>query len=141
MGDVNGNEPATINHTEVHVDVRSSGATYSTNGDAVTQQGGVPIIAQNPDPDRKPKDFVMTNCFVVFACNFIFGFIGYHYGVKSNWAWKLGQEHEARKKAKIALIFAILGIVAGTITYCLAFGLYFTVGKKPIDVTHKGTPP
>lgn len=95
--------PATIDHKEVHVDLHKHGpvvtnqpATNNCNNNneltignvqydphtamAVFVQGPAPIVAQKPDPKLKPKDFVNTSCFVVFACNFIFGLLGYNYG-------------------------------------------------------------
>ncbi|XP_041347476.1 uncharacterized protein LOC121367390 [Gigantopelta aegis] len=133
---------ATIDHQEVHVDLTRRGPVpndskpdpnvqySSSSNQVVVSQTTVPIVAQQPDPKRKPKDFVMTSCFVIFACNFIFGLLGYHFGVKSNWAWQLGDEVEARKKARTALLFVILGVCVGVLTYVLVFSLYFTVGKE-----------
>jgi hypothetical protein len=46
---------------------------------------------------------------------------------KSNNAWQVGDVDEARRQAKKALIFVIVGIVVGLCTYALAFGLYFGV--------------
>ena len=90
---------ATIDHQEVHIDLTQRGPVphassgpggadptvqFKPTSDHVTLTGqtSVPIVAQQPDPKRKPKDFVMTSCFVIFACNFIFGLLGYHFGGK-----------------------------------------------------------
>lgn len=40
-----------------------------------------PVIRQGP-LKPKPKDFVVTSCFVILCCNFIFGLLGYHFGGK-----------------------------------------------------------
>lgn len=93
--------PATIDHKEVHVDLNKHGTVVTdqpgrnnngqTYGDvqyntqtamAVFVHSPPPIVAQKPDPKMKPKDFVNTSCFVLFACNFIFGLLGYHFGGK-----------------------------------------------------------
>lgn len=40
-----------------------------------------PVVRQGP-LKPKPKDFVVTSCFVILCCNFIFGLLGYHFGGK-----------------------------------------------------------
>ena len=49
--------------------------------------------------------------------------------VKANHAWQLGDEASSRKRAKVAMLFVILGVVTGILTYILAFTLYFTLNK------------
>lgn len=98
-----------------------------------------PVVRQGP-LKPKPKDFVVTSCFVILCCNFIFGLLGYHFGVKANHAWQLGDEHSSRKRAKLAMIFVILGIIAGISTYVLALTLYFTLNKdEPVSYHHSNT--
>ena len=94
--------PATIDHQAVHINLTKHGTktvdvvtaqpgsaqSPSVQYDAPTAmaiftQSPTPVVAQKPDPKLKPKDFVMTSCFVIFACNFIFGLLGYHFGGKS----------------------------------------------------------
>lgn len=60
--------------------------------------------------------------------------------VKANHAWQLGDEHSSRKRAKVAMIFVILGIIAGISTYVLALTLYFTLNKdEPVSYHHSNT--
>ncbi|PVD25130.1 hypothetical protein C0Q70_15628 [Pomacea canaliculata] len=138
-------EVATIDHTSVYVDVekrkngpvtsqpaKGQGQQGQAEFDAETAkviftQGGLPIVAQQPDPKEKPKDWVNTSCAVIFLCNFVFGLLGWHYGSKSNNAWQVGDIEEARRHGRKALIFAICGVIAGLCTYALAFGLFFGV--------------
>ncbi|KAL5015220.1 hypothetical protein ScPMuIL_009490 [Solemya velum] len=135
---------ATIDHQEVHVNVGNTTSwpqgsiEYSTSKDGVTLNGksdpssqAPRAIVTQPDPKDKPKDFVVTSCLVLAFCNFIFGYLGYHYGLKSNYAWKLGDELEARKRAKTAMLFVVLGVIAGVATYILVFTLYFTLRTAP----------
>lgn len=86
---------ATIEHTEVHVDMSGGGSTnkrstintgrsgepevrYSSN-----ETGQTTVVVQTkPDPADKPKDFVVTSCFVIMFCNFIWGIAGWHFGRK-----------------------------------------------------------
>ncbi|XP_033744550.1 uncharacterized protein LOC117330393 [Pecten maximus] len=131
---------ATIDHQEVHVNLDKKAntgggqqvvtsqptVTYNNNPD-----GGPPVVFQGPPDDKdKPKDFVMTSCAVLLFCNFIFGFLGYHFGVKANHAWQLGDEMTSRHHAKKALIFVICGVVCGVCTYVLAITLYLTLNKS-----------
>ncbi|KAK3101323.1 hypothetical protein FSP39_002681 [Pinctada imbricata] len=138
---------ATIDHETVHIDltrktkeVDNQGENGDVNQTVISTQPTVvygydqhitidgvetPVVKQGPNKP-KPKDFVVTSCFVVLCCNFIFGLIGYHYGVKANHAWQLGDEPAARSRSKMALIMVICGIVAGLTTYALAFGIYFS---------------
>lgn len=137
---------ATIDHTSVYLDVGHPDHSKHKKGPVTSQptrngevhydqemakviftQSGPPIVAQRPDPSDKPKDFVNTSCAVIFLCNFIFGLLGWHFGSKSNNAWEVGDVAEARRQAKKALIFVIVGIIVGCTTYALAFGLYFGV--------------
>ncbi|KAK0063940.1 hypothetical protein Bpfe_006625 [Biomphalaria pfeifferi] len=136
--------PATINHQEVHISIRTpksvvtqqpsknnSHVSYDgQNALAIFTQSPTPVIAQKPDPSLKPKDFVITSCAVLFLCNFIFGLLGYHFGVKSNYAWQLGDINLAKGNAKKALLFVVIGVIVGIGTYVLAFVLYFVVYKK-----------
>lgn len=138
---------ATIDHEEVHVNISKKGVDgnapevitsqptvgYDKDGGKVNiGNQSVPVVAQGPlDPKRKPKDFVVTSCLVTMFCNFIFGLLGYHYGVKANHAWQLGDEVASRNRARTALIFVICGVIAGIITYTLVFTLYFTLNKNP----------
>ncbi|RUS70711.1 hypothetical protein EGW08_021531 [Elysia chlorotica] len=149
--------PATIDHQAVHINLTKHGTnpvvtsqpdsvqSPSVHYDAPTAmaiftQSPTPVVAQKPDPKLKPKDFVMTSCFVVFACNFIFGLLGYHFGVKSNYAWQLGDLAMAKHHAKKALIFVIIGVFVGILTYVLAFVLYFVVFDKPShDIENRST--
>lgn len=60
--------------------------------------------------------------------------------VKANHAWQLGDEHSSRKRAKLAMVFVILGIIAGISTYVLALTLYFTLNKdEPVSYHHSNT--
>ncbi|KAK7102513.1 uncharacterized protein [Littorina saxatilis] len=132
---------ATIDHTTVYIDVNNKPKDRAVTsqpgrGDAqydaemakvIFTQSGPPIVAQRPDPKDKPKDYVNTNCAVIFLCNVCFGLLGWHFGSKSNNAWQVGSIEEARGQARKALIFAICGVVAGLVTYALAFGLFFGV--------------
>lgn len=60
--------------------------------------------------------------------------------VKANHAWQLGDEHSSRKRAKVAMIFVILGIIAGISTYVLALTLYFTLNEdEPVSYHHSNT--
>lgn len=88
------NSAATIEHTEVHIDV-GQGHT-NTHPVISTGKSGEPevryssaesgqttvVVQTKPDPADKPKDFVVTSCFVIMFCNFIWGFAGYHFGCK-----------------------------------------------------------
>jgi len=47
--------------------------------------------------------------------------------VKANNAWQLGDVMEARRQAKKAKIFVIVGVITGIITYALALTLFFTI--------------
>ncbi|KAK6176774.1 hypothetical protein SNE40_015009 [Patella caerulea] len=144
---------ATIEHQEIHVDCVNSGfeldegdegekpqhspnaVKYNPASPTVAiSQPGVPVIAQKPDPNRKPKDFVIFSCFIIMGCNFIFGLIAYNYGVKSSYAWQLGEENQARKRSKWALLFCIIGLIVGILTWVLVFTLYFTIGDKTHSV-------
>ncbi|KAH9504793.1 hypothetical protein Btru_061966 [Bulinus truncatus] len=139
--------PATINHQEVHINVfnksvvtdqpRNNNSQVTYDGQtalAIFTQSPVPLVAQKPDPSLKPKDFVITSCVVIFLCNFIFGLLGYHFGVKSNFAWQLGDIDLAKDSARKALLFVIIGVVIGVGTYVLAFVLYFVVFKTELNV-------
>lgn len=131
---------ATIAHEEVTVNLdrktnAGGGQQVVTSQPAVTYNnnpdGGPPVVFQGPpDPKDKPKDFVMTSCAVLLFCNFIFGFLGYHFGVKANHAWQLGDEMVSRQHAKKALIFVVCGVVCGVCTYVLAITLYLTLNKS-----------
>ena len=46
---------------------------------------------------------------------------------KSNYAWQLGDEVEARKHAKTARLFVIIGVLVGISTWVLALALFFTI--------------
>ena len=86
--------PSTITHEEVHVNIdRTSngpaviskqptvGYNISSSDIIVTDQPGIAVVSQaKPDGKRKPKDFVVTSCFVIMLCNFIFGLLAYHFG-------------------------------------------------------------
>jgi len=83
---------ATIEHSEVHVDMGSvdhtSKHTKINTGDpevrySTNETGQTSIVVQTkPDPSEKPKDFVVTSCFVIMFCNFICGLGGWHWGCK-----------------------------------------------------------
>lgn len=93
---ITGGRVATIDHEEVHVNLTKKGVDgnapevltskpsvgYIKDGSKVNVSNqSVPVVTQGPlDPKRKPKDFVVTSCLVIMFCNFIFGFLGYHYG-------------------------------------------------------------
>lgn len=47
-----------------------------------------PVVRQGP-LKPKPKDFVVTSCFVILCCNFIFGLLGYHFGGKYYWGFQI----------------------------------------------------
>jgi hypothetical protein len=49
--------------------------------DVTVNNTDVPVIRQGP-LKPKPKDFVVTSCFIILCCNFIFGLLGYHFGGK-----------------------------------------------------------
>ena len=49
------------------------------------------------------------------------------FSAKSNYAWQLGDEVEARKHAKTARLFVILGVIAGILTWVLSLTLFFTI--------------
>lgn len=49
--------------------------------DVIGQSIDPPVVRQGP-LKPKPKDFVVTSCFVILCCNFIFGLLGYHFGGK-----------------------------------------------------------
>ncbi|XP_052781919.1 uncharacterized protein LOC128218310 [Mya arenaria] len=141
------NSAATIDHTEVHVGITkkhapgvSSGAqgsqsTVISTGNAgepgvrysTTESGLTQVIVQKPNPEDKPKDFVVTSCFVILFCNFLWGLAGWHFGLKANNAWQLGDEVECRRHAKKAKIFVILGVITGIITYVLVLTLLYTL--------------
>lgn len=131
----NRNSAATIDHTEVHVDLTKTGkgkAEIKTGEPGVVYNSGEPgqtaiVVQTKPDPGVKPKDFVVTSCLVIMFCNFIFGLLGYHWGTKSNYAWQLGDEVEARKHAKTARLFVIIGVIVGVLTWVLALTLFFTI--------------
>lgn len=87
--------PATITHEEVHVSIDKSsngpavistqpttvGYNASSSDIIVTDQPAIAVVSQGkPDGKRKPKDFVVTSCFVIMLCNFIFGLLAYHFG-------------------------------------------------------------
>ncbi|GFN88831.1 transmembrane protein 91 [Plakobranchus ocellatus] len=149
--------PATIDHQAVHINLTKHGTDSVTTQPesvdgaptvqydaptamAIFTKGPTPVVAQKPDPKLKPKDFVMTSCFVIFACNFIFGLLGYHFGAKSNHAWQLGDIAQAKHHAKKALIFVIIGVLVGIITYVMAFVLYFVILDTPDhDVESRST--
>lgn len=130
--------PATITHEEVHVNIDKTvngSAVISTQPTVgyhtkssdviITNQSGNTVVSQTrPDGKRKPKDFVVTSCCVILLCNFIFGLLAYHYGVKANYAWQLGDEVACKHQAKKAKIFVILGILAGIATYALSISLF-----------------
>ncbi|KAL3852347.1 hypothetical protein ACJMK2_016002 [Sinanodonta woodiana] len=129
------NQAPTIEHTEIHVDLKRKGEhpTINTGSHTVqyynTSDPGQPtiIVQTKPDPKDKPKDYVVTSCFVILLCNFAFGLLGWHYGLKANYAWQLGDEVESRAKAKKAKICVIVGILVGIATYVLALALFFTL--------------
>lgn len=144
---------ATITHEEVHVNIdkSSNGSTvistqpitvgYNTSSSdiIVTDQPGIAVVNQGkPDGKRKPKDFVVTSCFVIMLCNFIFGLFAYHFGVKANHAWQLGDEVASKHHAKKAKIFVIVGIIAGLATYALSITLYFTLKGDTHKVHNSG---
>lgn len=144
--------PATIDHQAVHINLTKHGTsennvitrqpTINTShmqydgrtAMAIFTQSPTPVVAQKPDPKLKPKDFVITSCAVLFLCNFIFGLLGYHFGVKSNYAWQLGDIDTAKRQAKKALLFVIIGVIVGIATYIIAFVLYFVVFKTDHNV-------
>ncbi|KAH3880228.1 uncharacterized protein LOC127865048 [Dreissena polymorpha] len=130
------NSAATIEHEEVHIDLSTKkqpvistgksdkpGVKYANSNDGTLTT----IVVQKPDPSRKPKDFVMTSCIVIMFCNFVFGIAGWHFGLRANNAWQLGDESECRQHAKKAKIFVICGIITGIITWVLALTLFFTI--------------
>ena len=82
----NRNSAATIDHTEVHVDLTKKNETPAINtggGDVKYSNKQATVVVQTkPDPGEKPKDFVVTSCFVIMLCNFCFGLAGWHYGCK-----------------------------------------------------------
>lgn len=132
---------ATIDHEEVTVNISRKSEPNSdqivtrqpTVGYNNSQEGdaGPPIVFQGPpDPKDKPKDFVVTSCAVLLLCNFVFGFLGYHFGVKANHAWQLGDEVTSRHHAKKALICVICGVITGVCTYVLSITLYITLNKS-----------
>lgn len=133
---------ATIEHTEIHVDVKKSSQGNSNNGPKITTDGvagpGVRysgnetgqttvIVQTKPDPKDKPKDYVVTSCFVIMLCNFCLGIPAWHFGLKANYAWQLGEEVECRRQAKRAKILVFCGVILGIITWVLALVLFFTV--------------
>ena len=144
--------PATITHEEVHVKIDKTsngpavistqptvGYNASSSDIIVTDQPGIAVVSQaKPDGKRKPKDFVVTSCFVIMLCNFIFGLLAYHFGVKANYAWQLGDEVASKHHAKKAKIFVIVGILAGVATYALSIGLYFTLKGDTHEVHNSG---
>lgn len=81
---------ATIDHQEVHVNLTkpteskpaiSQGQIVTSQPNASYKSGETGIVFQPPpDPKDKPKDYVVTSCGVLLLCNFIFGFLGYHFG-------------------------------------------------------------
>ncbi|KAL4226230.1 hypothetical protein ACF0H5_014214 [Mactra antiquata] len=134
----NRNSAATIDHTEVHIDVtkKTDGPAVITSSNAetpgvkysATETGQTTVVVQTkPDPADKPKDFVVTSCFVIMLCNFCWGLAGWHFGLKANYAWQLGDEVECRKQAKRARIFVILGVITGILTWVLSLVLFFTL--------------
>ena len=40
------------------------------------------VVHTKPDSADKPRDFVMTSCFVIMLCNFCWGIARWHYGRK-----------------------------------------------------------
>ncbi|XP_062573220.1 uncharacterized protein LOC134235127 [Saccostrea cucullata] len=107
--------------------------------DVTVHNMDAPVVRQGP-LKPKPKDYVVTSCFVLLCCNFIFGLLGYHFGVQANHAWQLGDEMSSRRRAKMALIFVICGVIAGLVTYILAFTLYFTLNNnEPVNYHHSNT--
>ncbi|XP_063432301.1 uncharacterized protein LOC134714727 [Mytilus trossulus] len=150
MSSLEHSNPATITHEEVHVNIDKSSngpaviktqptVGYSSSGVIISEQSGSNVVTQGkPDGKRKPKDYVVTSCCVIMLCNFIFGFLGYHYGVKANHAWQLGDEVASKHHAKKAMIFVIVGILAGLATYALAFSLYFTLKGDTHEVHNSG---
>lgn len=143
MTSLDNSNPATITHEEVHVNIdkSSNGPAVITTQPTVgytTGSSDVIVTQGKPDGKRKPKDFVVTSCFVIMLCNFIFGLLGYHFGVKANHAWQLGDEVASKHHAKKALIFVIVGILAGLATYALAFSLYFTLKGDTHEVHNSG---
>lgn len=132
------NSAATIEHTEVHIDIKKKQdpdrpAIHTSPNDGTvqytnTETGQTTIVVQTkPDPADKPKDFVVTSCFVIMLCNFCWGILGWHFGLKANYAWQLGDEVECRKQAKRAKIFVICGVITGIITWVLSLTLFFTI--------------
>lgn len=102
-------------------------------------QTAAPVVVQGSRQSEKPKDFVNTSCFVILACNFIFGLLGRHYGLKSNYAWQLGDMDTAKKQSKRALIFNVVGIICGVLTYTLALVLYLTLFRSTAPPLKPGT--
>lgn len=83
------NSAVTIEHTEVHLDMGAQKQTVINTGGTSevrysnAESGQTKIVVQTKiDPSEKPKDFVVTSCFVIMFCNFIWGFAGWHYGCK-----------------------------------------------------------
>ena len=89
------NSAATIDHTEVHVDLArkpheaNNQTTINTgkSGDpgvrySSAESGLTTVVVQKPNPDDKPKDYVVTSCMVILLCNFLWGLAGWHYGSK-----------------------------------------------------------
>lgn len=67
---------ATITHDEVHVNIDKS----SVKGSPAIVSQPEPFVISQPDHKRKPKNFVVTSCFVILLCNCIFGLLGYYFG-------------------------------------------------------------
>lgn len=133
-----------ISHEEIHANVPSISknisdqdhAYYSRNTnqpDIDTSSANV-VMKDKKEKAKKPKDFVILSCFVILGANFIFGFLGYYFGQKSSYAWQLGDVDTAKKQARKALIFNVIGIFIGILTYILAIVLFFTVFKGEVPL-------
>lgn len=141
----NSSKPAPIiSHEEIHANVPSVSqnisdqdyAYYKKNAnqpDVDTSSANV-VMKDKKQKPKKPKDFVIFSCFVILGANFIFGFLGFYFGQKSSYAWQLGDVDTAKKQSRRALIFNVIGIVIGVLTYILAIVLFFTVFKGEVPL-------
>lgn len=133
-----------ISHEEIHANVPSISknisdqdhAYYSrnTNQPHIDTSSANVVMKDKKEKAKKPKDFVILSCFVILGANFIFGFLGYYFGQKSSYAWQLGDVDTAKKQARKALIFNVIGIFIGILTYILAIVLFFTVFKGEVPL-------
>ena len=78
-----------ISHEEIHTKIPSISQHLSNQDHAYYRMednqsnadtSSATVVVQQNQPVKKPKDFVNFSCFVILGCNFIFGFLGYHFG-------------------------------------------------------------